>query len=900
MYPILKAFDWTRVHTWDSLEKAIIDLPAERARGKAFEEFCHAFFSLQKDLYQAQEVWEFSEIPSQILQKLGCSTHQDEGIDGILLHYDGTITAYQAKFRTNRHDIPSQRELSTFYMVSDRADYRLIMSNVEDLPRVAKERKEHGQILVEQLLAQDEEFFKQFRDFIYAGHLPEAPPPIPRPFQVEALIAITDGFSKHSRGQAILACGSGKTFIGKWVVDRLRCKWVLVLVPSLALVRQTLAEWHRAQTQSFRYMCICSDETVDYHAGSDEWEVHFSDLDIKVTTNASDLIGFLQRKESLPHVVFSTYQSSAVLGEALADPKLKGFSFDLAICDEAHRLAGLVGRMFNQVLSEDVIRSNKHLFMTATPKVVTPRFKADDSDDNPVEFSMDDPEIFGPVFYHFGFGQAIKEEIICDYRVVVIGVSEKEVAELVRAGGAIQLEDSETWKAENLAQRIALGKAIATYGIKKVFTFHNRVLAAARFVDYRLPDGFPRVMRKMDPNVDFTAEHISGEMSVGSRAKVLRNFRMSPRGVISNARCLGEGVNVPIVDGVFFAEPRNSVIDIVQATGRALRRLPGKDTAYIVIPVLVRKEEDAEQILDESRFQTVWKVLSAMASQDERLEAVIQKTRVKQGEGKVPILGGDENLAPGELPDPQTILMGFPTHIPFSKYQSLFTLEMMEKLGERWHLRFGALKKYMEHYGNEPTNKTEFEGFAIGSWLAAQRRALKKNKLSPDRLKLLNDLGIQWTRRGELEKYKWTEYLMDCTRFLREEKRLPNPGEKGVLGLKVGSWLYNQRKRFENMLLTKYQIDGLKDLLGLDLNKGSLNPMIEKWDCNYAALKDYVSSTSMLPDRRTVHNDVLIGVWLEYLRKHRNSLTKDQIQKLNALGISWAGHPSRKREKQNQ
>ncbi len=878
MYPALRSINWTRVRSWDDLEKGIISLPTEQARGEIFEEFCQAFLTLQKDFYQAQQVWRFSDVPSQILQKLGCSTHQDEGIDGILLHHDGTITAYQAKFRTNRTDIPSQRELSTFYMVSDRADYRLIISNVEDLPRAAKARKDHGQVLIEELLDLEESFFKQLQVFISIGHLPKSPPPIPKPYQVQAIIAITEGLSAYPRGQAILACGAGKTFIGKWVVDRLRCRRILVMVPSLALVRQTLGEWHRAETQAFRYICICSDESVDALAESDEWVVQRSDLDVRVSTNATDLIQYLQRKESVPQVVFSTYQSSAVLVEALADPRLKEFQFDLVICDEAHRLAGVAGRMFNQVLNDDLIRAKMRLFMTATPKIIAPRSGAQRDAEQLVELSMDNPQTFGPVLYYFGFAQAIKEGIISDYRVVVIGVSEEEIAQIVRAGGTVQTEDKETWQAENLTHRIALGKAITTYGIKKVFTFHNRVQAAARFVDARLPDGFPRVLKRMSPGLDFSAQHISGVMSAGYRAKILRDFRMSPRGVVTNARCLGEGVNVPIVDGVFFANPRKSVIDIVQATGRALRRIPGKEMAYIIIPVLVRKNEDAEQILEGSRFQTVWKVLSAMASQDDRLEAAIRETRIKQGGGVLPVLGKNDQFGPGEMPDTRTILMGFPTHIPFSKYQSLFTLEMMEKLGERWHLRFGALKKYMKEHGEEPSYNTEYEGIKIGSWLANQRTAFKKGKLPSDHVKLLDDLGVQWSLRESSSS--WHDYLFECKRFLRDEKRLPAGGEVGPFGLKVGSWLLHQRRLFKKGLLPKDRVETFKELLG-----ASLDPIGERWERNFQAYKNYVESTGKQPQKRTIHYGHRIGNWLVQLRQKREKLSEDQIGRLQALGM---------------
>ena len=173
---------------------------------------------------------------------------------------------------------------------------------------------------------------------------------------------------------------------------------------------------------------------------------------------------------------------------------------------------------------------------------------------------------------------------------------------------------------------------------------------------------------------------------------------------------------MPVVDGVFFADSRSSVIDIVQATGRALRIVPGKSRAYVIIPVLVREEEDAETIIQTSRFELVWQVLSAMASQDERVEGAIQVARIRQGEGQAPMLG-QTHITRGDLPDANTFLIGFPKHIAFSEYQSLFSLEMMEQLGTRWHLRFGALKKYMEEHGEEPNQDTEFEGFKIGWWL---------------------------------------------------------------------------------------------------------------------------------------------------------------------------------------
>jgi len=913
MYPFLHSLDWPSVRGWDDLELAISSLATEQERGTAFEEFCHAYFTVNKALFQARNVWRFSEVPRNILENLGSPSFQDRGIDGIICHYDNTITTYQAKFRSDRSNVPTQRELSTFFMVSDRADFRLVISNVEDLPEVVRERMDSGHILVDVLLQLPPQFFETLQGYVSTNEIRYEPPPQPKPFQERALQAIHDGFVQHSRGQAILACGSGKTLLGKWMADRLESRWILVMVPSLALIRQTLGEWHKAQTRPFRYTCVCSDPTVDAFREEDGWEIQPSDLDIKVSTQVADLVKFLLHEEPIPHVVFSTYQSGPVIVEALKESTLSDFKFDLAICDEAHRLAGVSGKAFSQILDDNLIRAQRRLFMTATPRILAPRLKKTESEEEEREpiCSMDDPTQFGPEFYRFPFGQAIKERVICDYRVVVIGVTEEEIAQLVREGGTIQLEDSETWKAETLAQRVALGKAITLYEIKKVFSFHNRVLAAGQFTDGQLPESFTSVLKRMAPNLTHMTSHVSGEMATGIRSKILRQFAMSPRGVVSNARCLGEGVNVPIVDGIFFADPRESVIDIVQAVERALRLVPGKECAHIMIPILVREGEDAEQILENSKFDSVWRVLSAMASQDERLDAIIKETRIRQGEGTFPILGQSNAISSTEFVDCQAILMGFPRRIPFSEYQKLFTLEVMEKMGEGWHLRFGALKEYMQSHGDEPGKDTEFMGFKIGSWLQAQRGAYRKGKLSQDRLNLLHELPIEWNIERE-DQQSWEEHLEACREFLQNEGRLPAQGEEIEVGtdiedssgegapvesqillmaqsfsggklLKVGNWLTHQRQMYKKGALPQNQIELFEKTLG-----PVWDPQGERWERNFAVYKDYVEKTGNQPQKKTKHLGIAIGNWLtNTVRPKRNKLSVEQIQRLDALGMVW-------------
>lgn len=908
MYPILSQILDSGIQDWDTLEARIISLPTEQKRGEGFEEFCHAFFTLHKDLYQAQNVWRGSDIPQHILQKLGTPTFQDRGIDGLLQHHDGTMTAYQAKFRSNRSDTPSQRELSTFYMISDRADFRLVISNVEDLPTIAKDRKDHGQILVNTFLELDPVFFDALWGYVCTQQPLFEPPPCPKPFQIEAIDAITQGLREHTRGQAILACGAGKTLIGKWVADRLGSQWILVLVPSLALVRQTLGEWHRANTQPFRYICICSDPTVDVLQEEDNWGIQTSELDVKVSTSAADLLTFSSQSPSVPHVVFATYHSGPVIVEALKDPNLQNFQFDLVICDEAHRIAGPLQGSFSHILDNTLIRAQKRLFMTATPRILTPKTSREETLEQPEICSMDDPFRFGPVLFRFPFGRAIQEGVICDYRIVVIGVTEAEIAQLVREGGIVQLEDAERWKAEHLAKQIALAKAITTYGIKKVFSFHNRVLAAAQFVDTHRPESFPSVLKKIDSNLNYLAGHISGEMPIGIRSKIMRQFSLSPLGVIANARCLGEGVNVPLVDGIFFADPRQSVVDIVQATGRALRRAPGKKDAAIIIPVLVQEEEDAEHILESSNFNTVWQVLSAMASQDDRLSATIANTRIKQGKGEFPVLGQKDEVLRQPFVDCQTILMGFPKHIPFSDYQQAFTLEVMEKVGERWHLRFGALQEYMRQWGGgEPSTESEYEGFKIGRWLQAQKKAYRKGLLPSDRTELLDSLGLQWESDLDDEE-RWEEYLNACKEFLETEGHLPSAGEEfcidepiatgcfrpvhgpilgpilaGGKSLKIGNWLTHQRRFYKQGKLLPDRVRKIEEVLGK-----IWEPQKVHWDKKFAAYKDYVEKTGKQPQKKTKHQGLAIGYWVtNTVRPRKEKLTAEWVKRFDDLGFEW-------------
>jgi hypothetical protein len=302
----------------------------------------------------------------------------------------------------------------------------------------------------------------------------------------------------------------------------------------------------------------------------------------------------------------------------------------------------------------------------------------------------------------------------------------------------------------------------------------------------------------------------------------------------------------------------------------------------VIIPVLVQEEEDPETIIEASRFELVWQVLSAMASQDERVEGAIREARVRQGEGKAPMLGQTDFTDRRDLPDANTFLIGFPKHIAFSEYQDLFSLEMMEQLGTRWHLRFGALKKYMEEHGEEPSKDTEYAGFKIGAWLQSQRSAYRKGKLSEDREELLDQLGVQWGSYTDTER-GWVHYMAACCAFFEQNGKLPSQEDESPEGFKIGVWLNHQRRLFRKGGLREDRKAAINNLLG-----DVLDPARRRVERNLAAYKDYVEKTGKQPERRTVHEGVAIGNWLiNTVRPKKDKLPTELVKRLDALGFVW-------------
>ena len=428
--------------------------------------------------------------------------------------------------------------------------------------------------------------------------------------------------NKQTRGKLIFPCGAGKSLTGYWIIRELNPKSTIIAVPSLSLVKQTLEVYLRemaANGTKVKWLCICSDEGI----GRNDDVAFFTDnLGVPCQTDPTYIENWLKDNKDENKVIFTTYQSGRIIAEL--SKKLK-MTFDVGIFDEAHKTVGADTKLFSHLLFEKNINISKRVFMTATE-----RFYAGSRDDI---ISMDDEDIYGETFTQMSFKEAIELELLTDYKVITIDVKKSEIAEFIKDNNLVQLNSK--WKKEtearSLASMLALRKAMKQFNIKNAVSFHSSIEKATRSKELQkyITDTY-----NYQPIDTYT---VSGKIPTTRRNDIVQEFAKSPKALITNARCLTEGVDVPNIDCIVFADPRKSRVDIVQALGRALRKKEGKDWGYVILPV-VYDEETGE--IDNDNFNEILSIVRGLAANDERIIEYFKDKSL--GEGSKESSGGAE------------------------------------------------------------------------------------------------------------------------------------------------------------------------------------------------------------------------------------------------------------------
>lgn len=623
--PILKE----KYSSWRELESRIELLPTTKEVGDAFEQFVYAYFLIKKQQYLIDELYMSKDIPDKYLEeyKIAHKRNSDCGVDGLIIRTDGLAVAYQCKFRSGRKK-PSYEELTKFWSDGRYCDLCCTVANSYELTDLSDKHTQNLSILAQDFDSLDELFFADLHDITNAqGDLQQEPKHFysPHDYQKKIIQDVVDGFAIENRGKIIAACGTGKTLTALWIVERMDLDTVLFLAPSITLVKQTLESWSSQSHTGFSYLCVCSDNTVSSDVESDESDIKVSDLGIPVTTNEDKIAEFLSNPKPGKKFIFSTYQSADKISAGQA---ISRTTFDLIICDEAHRTAGFRSN-FSLALEDKFIRSKKRLFMTATERMVRPMLLRKAKNNGEVIFSMDDESVYGPLFSRYNFGDAIKDKTISDYKIIVAGVKESEVYNYIANNTQLKLTDLDNEEkittAEALYAKLLLSKTMKEFPIHKVISFHSSIQRSADFItSSENTVSLRNIISQYNTHIeddDLFISNISCKVPANKRAAILSTFKESEYGVISNAKCLTEGVDVPIIDSVYFVDQKKSLVDIVQACGRALRTKKGvSKTAYFIIPILIPESEVATDILYSEKFDAVYNIIQALRDQDTRLE----------------------------------------------------------------------------------------------------------------------------------------------------------------------------------------------------------------------------------------------------------------------------------------
>ena len=588
--------------------------------GKIFEVFSKYYFQAdpkQIDLYK--DVWLYNEIPTNISVRLNLPP-ADNGIDLLLRDFDDNFYAVQCKFKNDETKLLSWSgdKIANVFALGTNCQKIIVFTNASDTTNVAKGFADKFiQIAFDELENIEPAIFESILSLAKGNQPIELKKYTPEPHQIIAINDVLKHFDNNNeRGQLILPCGAGKSLTALWIKEAIKPTTTLVLVPSLALLKQIKNDWARHKNLHYRYICICSEKDIDKDRKEDEVEVHTYELGSPVTTNAKDLITFLNKTGD--KVVFSTYQSLEVTKSACEINQ--DLVFDLIICDEAHRTTGSKNKStFTLVHYNYNIRASKRLYMTATPKVVEVATKIKMGDDyEKLLCDMSNPSIYGIEAHRLSFWKAIEDKILVDYKIIGVGVTDKDVKKYIDERNYIG-----KISADELAHNFALDFVMNKHNAFHCISFHSRVIYAQEFAQ-----------RHKKYFEDTYSESVNGNQTTTTRTRVLRDFKNSKKGLVSNARCLTEGVDVPTIDLIYFCDPKSSKIDIVQATGRALRKDPTgvKKIGYIVVPIFHHSSQNVElEIKRKPIFNYLIQVIRSLCDQDERLEAEINNIAYKKG-----------------------------------------------------------------------------------------------------------------------------------------------------------------------------------------------------------------------------------------------------------------------------
>ena len=726
---------------------------SERDKGFRFERLMQAYLKTTT-MYASrfQEVWLWNDFPYR--SQFGW---QDIGIDLVAYTHEGEYWAIQCKCY-NADTYINKPEVDSFISTSGRTfkndegvtvsfSERLWISTTNKWNSTAELTIQNQALPFTRLnlidLETDEVDWEKLESGLF-GEASRTKQFDIMEHQQKAIDKTHEYLKNHDRGKLIMACGTGKTFTSLKIAENETENngLVLFLVPSIALLGQTLRSWCQQASLPIHPICICSDSQVTKaEEKEDEITTNVVDLALPASTDVNNIVqqlDYLNRvdKKGMT-VVFSTYQSIDVISiaqkELLSRTNGTYGTFDLIICDEAHRTTGVTLKnskesAFVRVHDNEYIRGKKRIYMTATPRLYTDDIKRKAEDNDAILCSMDDTNYYGDEIYRIGFGEAVEKGLLTDYKVLILAVGDKDITPALRKSitsedGSIKTEDAPKFVGcINALSKKVLGdegliKATDPSPMRRAVAFCSKIEASKEtariFTDCQ--DDYIKDLTDAEQKemVDVVAHHVDGKMSATKRDSELMWLKGQPDNpmecrMLTNARCLSEGVDVPSLDAVIFVSPKNSQVDVVQSVGRVMRRSEGKKYGYIIIPVIIPEDIEGDEVLEKhANFKVVWTVLNALRAHDDRFNAEVNKIELSKKKPKHIIFGGvgrsdDDSTATGleEKKESAAQKLAEQLSMQFEELQNVFYAKLVTKVGTKryWELWAKDIAKIAEEH----------------------------------------------------------------------------------------------------------------------------------------------------------------------------------------------------------
>ncbi|PDX49554.1 DEAD/DEAH box helicase [Helicobacter pylori] len=681
------------ISAYELIKEKLHAIPNLRHKGSLFEKISKQFLQEHDSAneYESIDLWYDWELRG---------NERDKGIDIVITTSNKEYIAVQCKFHQNSI---SYNDISPFLtqLQSGVGEVRfkkgiiISTSNLtsEALKAIEQIRSTGMGIDIDEITEEDFIYsridWEKFDPTKTEDEIPLCDKKRPRPHQTEAINATKEYFSdpKNARGKLIMACGTGKTYTSLKIMEALDPKITLFLAPSIALLSQTFREYAQEKSEPFYASIVCSDDKVGKSKDEDNDDIKFSELPLKPSTRLEDILSVYEKaqKENKRFIIFSTYQSALRIKEA----QEAGLgAIDLIICDEAHRTVGAMyssnerddKNAFTLCHSDENIKATKRLYMTATPKVYSESSKAKAKEKDNVIYSMDDAETFGEEIYTLNFERAIALDLLTDYKVIILAVRSENLSGVTNSVNQkiSQLEAKGTKLDKKLINNEFVCKIVGTHkGLAKQDLIvldeknkedHNlqnqydtapsqRAISFCKSINTskNIKDSFETIMecydeelkKKSFKNLQINIDHVDGTMNCKERLEKLENlntFKPNTCKVLSNARCLSEGVDVPALDSVIFFDGKSAMVDIIQAVGRVMRKAKHKKRGYIILPIALEESEikNLDEAVNNTNFKNIWKVIKALRSHDSSL---VDEATFKE---KIKIFGSDDTSNPDD------------------------------------------------------------------------------------------------------------------------------------------------------------------------------------------------------------------------------------------------------------